>query len=73
MRNVYNPPLMPCGTQNRAVERGPPFGCAEREAGVGSMRVRMTFLWMSDSTFLLRYSAFTNRPFVPVVTRHMCR
>ena len=24
------------------------LGCAEREVGVGSVRVRMTFLWMSE-------------------------
>ena len=43
MLNTYTPPLMLCGTQYRTVECGPPLGCAEWEAGVGTVRVRMTF------------------------------
>ena len=30
---------------------GRPLGCAGREVRVGAVRVRMTFLWMSDLTF----------------------
>ena len=51
MLNTYTPPLMLCGTQYRTVECGPPLGCAEWEAGVGTVRVRMTFLWMSDPLY----------------------
>ena len=69
--NAHIPPLMPDGTQYHPVECGPPSGCAEREVGVGSMRVRMTFLWMSDpiSFSLLIFQAQANHLFVTVCSR----
>ena len=58
--NIYIPPLMLCGTQYRVVGCGPPLWCAEWEVRVGSVRVRMTFLWMSDPIFLLDYWRVNN-------------
>jgi hypothetical protein len=39
---------------------GPPSRCAERKAGVDTMRVETTFLWMSDLYF--KWGSFHNEP-----------
>ena len=52
VQNVYIPPQYQCWTQKALVELwAAPLGCAGREAGVGTMQVETTFLWMSDPFF----------------------
>ena len=43
---------------------GRPLGCAGREVRVGAVRVRMTFLWMSDLTF----AYFDLKALLPMLT-----
>lgn len=68
MQNVYIPPPYQAEPKIVLVECGPLFECAGREAGVGTMRAVRTFLWMSDSSFILldllhRVQSMTNDGF----------
>lgn len=48
MSNIYIPPLCRVEPNITSAECGPPSGALGARRVVGAVRVRMTFLWMSD-------------------------